>query len=81
MEEPDGSALALIGSEEALEGVLGGLNRRGLRERALLAALKRRQAALLSGMRAPVLKFTSDIAAVPKCVVLWELEALRSIFL
>ena len=48
MEEADGSAVALVTEERQLEALMGGLNRRGMRERALLNALKRRQK-LLAG--------------------------------
>lgn len=64
VEEPDGAAVALVASEEALEGMMGGLNRRGLRERALLVALRKRRKALA---RAAPPKLTPDIAAVPGC--------------
>ena len=55
MEEADGTAVAVVSEEGQLEALMRGLNRRGMRERALLTVLKRRQKLLaesLSG-RAP----------------------------
>ena len=43
VEEADGAAVARITDQSQLEQLLAGLNRRGMRERALIAALKRRQ--------------------------------------
>ena len=43
VEEADGAAVARITEQSQLEQLLAGLNRRGMRERALIAALKRRQ--------------------------------------
>ena len=43
VEEADGAAVARITAQSQLEQLLAGLNRRGMRERALIAALKRRQ--------------------------------------
>ena len=57
MEEADGSAVAVITEERQLEALMRGLNRRGMRERALLSVLKRRQKLLAESMsgRAPEL--------------------------
>ena len=73
VEEADGSAVAMVSEEGQLEALMRGLNRRGMRERALLTVLKRRQKLLaesLSG-RAPdvvpdVLEQT-DRRAPPGC--------------
>ena len=43
VEEADGKAVACITEQSQLEQLLAGLNRRGMRERALITALKRRQ--------------------------------------
>ena len=43
VEEADGAAVARITEQSQLEQLLAGLNRRGMRERALMTALKRRQ--------------------------------------
>ncbi len=42
VEEADGSAVALVTSTEQLESIMAGMNRKGLRERGLLAALRRK---------------------------------------
>ena len=48
IEEADGAAVARITEQSQLERLLAGLNRRGMRERALITALKRRQKLLAS---------------------------------
>ncbi len=58
--------MSLVSSEEQLEALMGGLNRRGLRERALLAALRKRRAALAEAMRAQPPKFVPDLGQVPR---------------
>lgn len=57
MEEADGSAVAVLTEQGQLQGLMCGLNRRGMRERALLTVLRRRQKLLAESMsgRAPAI--------------------------
>ena len=50
VEEADGSAVALVTSIEQLDSIMAGLNRKGLRERGLLAALRRKHAQISSAL-------------------------------
>ena len=61
MEEADGSAVAVITEQGQLEGLMRGLNRRGMRERALLNVLRRRQKLLAEGMSGRAPAVVSDV--------------------
>lgn len=50
VEEADGSAVALVTTAEQLDSIMAGLNRKGLRERGLLAALRRKHAHIAAAL-------------------------------
>ena len=61
VEEADGSAVAVVTEDRQLEALKRGLNRRGMRERALLGVLKRRQKLLAESMSSRALDTVPDV--------------------
>lgn len=68
MEDADGGALSLISEPAQLEALMEGLNRRGVRERALLNTLKRRQQQITEALSAQPPQFAADLAEINRCV-------------
>lgn len=78
MEEGDGSAMSLITEPAQLEALMESLNRRGLRERALFNALKRRQHVLLEDLQSQPPRLTVDVASIDRHVPLEYLLHLQA---
>lgn len=70
--------MALISEQGQLEQLLGRLNRRGMRERALLAALKRRQKLLADTLTGgPPSIITDALRPAHGCAQQWLLHLQR----
>ncbi|KAK9860443.1 hypothetical protein WJX84_001872 [Apatococcus fuscideae] len=67
VEEADGSAVALVTSTEQLDSIMTGLNRKGLRERGLLAALRRKHSHISAALDPD--SASLDLRAVPRVPV------------
>ena len=64
VEEADGSAVALVSSTEQLDSIMAGLNRKGLRERGLLAVLRRKHAHISAALDPESANL--DLSSVPR---------------
>ncbi len=70
VEAADGGAMSMLSEPAQLEALMEGLNRRGIRERGLLNALKRRQPQISATLAAQPPQFTADLADISRCA--WQ---------